>query len=583
MQKIQNLPNKFKIQNLSKFTFGAPDGKDDPILDACALKIAPIAEFLDENKSILVGDRGTGKSAVFRLLSEGALKFNNSEGMRQIYVPIDEELGYKTLRSHIVTHISDPANKQDGLSHRIVWELFIFSRCLDGLKDQFVGNAKFENIQNGFYKAIGWKSHKKIGFLDIITNTKKTFGVKLEGGHLGYVIPNFYTSVEPKKDEGDSLSSMDLLDLPRFKSELNSVLSASKSVGYILIDKLDEFVSGVDYQTQLETLQALMHCWRDYHSYPKIKLKLFLRRDLYERLDFSSIGKDKIDPRKVELRWTDEDIRQLIASRLFHNMATFTKGKLKIECQEEYLTIDKNFLREIRTLDAIPERERSFVAKLKRWGLMIRAMVKQRKRDAYDARTMNLHDMVHRAIITVFFPRSVNHKNVSNKEEAIELALYLSDHFKFSNGATTPRIILLYMQKCLEISRNYYRSNPEEEISQNDKGEYPIFLRDHLSEAYQQVRQLALETIIGLNHQWSRPAKLLMQAIARSKTPYSISVDQAKKVIGKVINNTETQELASFFAFYEHAGLFHCTNRTQEFERRSYAIPILFQRVDLDI
>jgi hypothetical protein len=36
-----------------------------------------------------------------------------------------------------------------------------------------VGNAKFENIQNGFYKAIGWKSHKKIGFLDIITNTKK--------------------------------------------------------------------------------------------------------------------------------------------------------------------------------------------------------------------------------------------------------------------------------------------------------------------------------------------------------------------------------------------------------------------------
>lgn len=582
MQKIQNLPNKFPVQNLAKFAFGMPDGKDDPILDACALRISPIAEFLDENKSILVGDRGTGKTAVFRLLSEGKLKFNNSEDLRQIYIPIDEDLAYKTLREYIAKNISDPANNSTS-PHRIVWELFIFGRCLDGLQNKFKGNAKFEDLQNSFYEAIGCHTQKKFSLIEIITQTKKTFGVKLEGGHLGYVIPNFYASVEPKRIEGDALVPASFLDLSKFKQDLNLLLANSKSVSYVLIDKLDEFVSGAEYQTQLATLQALIHCWRDFQSYPKIKLKLFLRRDLYERLDFSSVGKDKIDPRKVELRWTDEDIRQLIALRIFHNLAPFIKGKgLKIELNEEQLTIDKDFLREIRTLEAIPESERSLMKRLKRLMLIIRARLKQRKRDAYDARTINMHDMVHRAIMTVLLPRSVNHKTKTNKEEFVELTQYLSSHFQFSNGATTPRIILLYMQKCLEIARNYYSNNPADAILQNELGEYPIFLRDHLSEAYQEIRQLALQTILGLNHQWSRPATLLMQSIARSKNVTEISFRDAKKIIGKSMSKGEPAELANFFAFYEHAGLFYCCNRTLEVENRAYSIPIFFQRVQLD-
>ena len=184
--------------------------------------------------------------------------------------------------------------------------------------------------------------------------------------------------------------------------------------------------------------------------------------------------------------------------------------------------------------------------------------------------------------MTVFLPRSVNHKNTANKEEPIELTRYLATHFQFSNGSTTPRVILLYMQKCLEVTKNYYRQNPEEYISQNDKGEYPVFLRDHLSEAYQETRQLALQTIIGLNFQWSRPATLLMQSIARSKTPGLISYEDARKAIGTAIDNADSKELASFFAFYEHAGLFQCINRTQQLECRTYKIPIFFQSVTLN-
>ncbi len=579
MRHIQNLPQKFPMVLLQKFDFGLPDAKEDPLLDACALKIAPIAQFLTDNKSILVGDRGSGKTAVFRLLSDRKIQFTNTENLTQIHIPIDEELSYKTLKGHISQQIKESTN-EEASPHRLIWELFIFSRCLEGLKYHFEGNRKFEKISDEFHEAIGWKSSGKVGLIDLITKTKKTFGVKLENGHMGYVVPNFYASVEPKKEIDEPLEHANFLDLPRFKSELNSVLSESKAVAYVLIDKLDEFVSGEEYKTQLNTLQALLQSWRDYQSYPKIKVKLFFRKDLYERLDFSSIGRDKIEPRKVDLIWTNEDIRHLIASRIYYNIQNINKGKpLAILCDEKYLTIDRQFLNEIRSLDSIPDSERSIMDIIKHKILILRDRIRQRKRDAYDARTTNVHDMAYTALITTLFPRAANHKTRSNKIEPLEITSYLATHFQFSSNSTTPRIILLFLQYCLEVTRSYYLNNPTESIQINEKGEYPVFLRDHLFQAYERVRQLAMQTITGLNSKWQRSAGNIMRHASTSKNPELISFKEARKHLGKEFSGENLADIGNFFAFYEHAGLFSCTNRSENLENRIYAIPIIFQRM----
>jgi|GEM_PF-1491646 len=582
MAHLSNLPEKFPVSHLSSFDFGAPDGKDDPLLEACALTITPITEFLEENKSIVVGERGTGKTALFRLLSDGKLRFRSTEKFSQIYVAIDEELGYKTLREHVVAQVKDSTKSPDA-SHRIVWELYFFSRCIESLTKKFGNNGRFELLRDRFYKTIGWTQHQRVSLLDILKGTKKTVGVKLEGGHLGYVIPNFYTSVEPSKADASTDSSQ-LLDVPSLKSELNSFLKDSKTVVYLLVDKLDEFVSGEEYETQKQILQALIHCWRDYQSYPNIKLKLFVRRDLYERLDFSAIGRDKIDPKKVELRWSPEDIRQFAAFRIFHNLAPCLKKRgLRFECEKESLTIDKEFLKEIKALDAVPDDQLSLARKLRRAYLRIRAHLKQRKRDEYDARTVNMHDAAFQALITVLFPTKVTHINKANKKEYIDLSEYLSSHFQFASGYTTPRVILLYLQKCLENAKAYYRNNPDQQIVLNDKGEYPVFLREQMVAAYNDVRELCLTTILGLNREFEKAATMLIQHMNKSKCHDRISFNDAKKIIGKAISSESTvdEPLRKFFAFYEHAGLFRCINRALPPESRAYDLPIFFQRVAL--
>ena len=377
-----------------------------------------------------------------------------------------------------------------------------------------------------------------------------------------------------------------MLDVPLLKAELNVFLKDSKTVVYLLVDKLDEFVSGDDYETQKQVLQALVHCWRDYQSYPNIKLKLFLRRDLYERLDFSAIGRDKIDPKKVELKWTEEDIRHFAAFRIYHNLAPRLKSKnFRYECDEATLTIDKTFMKEIKALDAVPKDQLSWIKRLRRTYLHLRAKLSHRRRDEYEARTINIQDAVCQALITLLFPPKVRHLNRANKHEQIDLTEYLASHFQFASGYTTPRVILLYFQKCLEHAKAYYRDNPDQQIDLNEKGEYPVFLRDQMDAAYKDVRELCLSTIIGLNLEFEMAAKMLIQQMNNSKRKDHISFKEAKKLIGKIIsdNGSIDDSLRRFFAFYEHAGLFRCVNRADKTENRSYELPIFFQRVSISM
>lgn len=577
---IKNLPNEFPLEALQNFSFGGPEGKDDPLLNACSLKIQPIIEFLDENKSIVVGERGTGKTAIFRLLSEEKLKFRNDDKRTQIYIPIDEELAYRTLQAQVLKQIQESTERKS-TSYRIIWELLFVSRCLDRLAKKHPNDEVLKAIKTKFYRVVGWQLDENISFIDVLIRTKKTFGVKLESGFTGLILPNIYASIEPSKDNNNDQNNLLTLDLVELKSELNSFLKKKKIIVYILLDKLDEFVAGEEYATQRDVLQALIQCWRDYQSIPTIKLKLFLRKDLYERIDFSSIGRDKIDHRKVDLKWTDEDIRQFIALRIYHNLSHLSSRKnFLFEFDEKKLTINKEFLKDLRSLESIPDCDLTLLLKAKKLKIAFLNYIKNRKKDEYDARTTNKKDAVFQGLITLFFPRKVSHKIHTGKNEQIDIFEYLNTHFQTGSGNTTPRVILIYLDKCLEQTRNYYRNNPDKRVSLNDKKEYPLFLREFLFEAYSELRKSCLNTMVSLNKDWERPARILMQSKSQSKNYTVINYNEAKKVVGKYFGEGDEIDinLVKFFAFYEHAGLFGCKNKNTPAEKRQYLIPILFQK-----
>lgn len=241
----------------------------------------------------------------------------------------------------------------------------------------------------------------------------------------------------------------------------------------------------------------------------------------------------------------------------------------------------KRFLKELRSLDSIPDEELGSADRARKIFLRLKNYWKTRKRDAYDARTTNVKDAVFQRLITLFFPRNVIHISRAGKKEQIDIFEYFGTHFQLGSGHTTPRVILLFLQKCLENARNYNRANPDYSVKQNERGEYAIFLRDLIQEAYVDLRRSCINTMIGLNSNWEKVARALMQSRSSQKKFDEVCFRDAIKVASKYFPSEvkAEEELIRFFAFYEHAGLFGCENRNVPAEQRCYRIPILFCKV----
>jgi hypothetical protein len=459
-----NLPKELSIEKLSLFTFGDPEAKEDPLLNDCVCNIKPVHEFLQSSgKSIVLGERGSGKTALFRLITEGNLRFRNEGKLKQIYIPIDEDLEYFGLTDFLNKSVKDSTGKATE-KFRIAWELFILNRVIAELRSKFKNNSEVESIENEFAKSIGLEVVSKLSFLELLKKTKKTFGVKLENGHTGFVTPNFYTSIEPTNN---SLTDVPtdaslMLDTVSVKKKIREFLKNNKAVVFVLIDKLDEFVANSEYVMQKTNLQSLLETQRSYQAFSEIKIKLFLRTDLFKRLDFESLGYDKISSKTVELKWSEADIRQFIAKRILHNLsAVFDRKKFGIMLDDKKLYVDQEYLKKGSEIDiAYTDKRDNYFYKVKKWLIEFQIARKLKKRDKYDARKTDLMAALHRMVITLFFPDDVTHFNKRKKKESADIFEFLNTHLSLASGGTTPRIVLMYFQICLEHTREYYRVNP---------------------------------------------------------------------------------------------------------------------------
>lgn len=288
----------------------------------------------------MAGERGAGKTALFRLISNNKLQFRKHKNQEHIIIPIEEELQYKLIRDQIIPTIKTYIN-DDTLKYRTVWEFFVIYKIFMKFKEVFdILPQTINEAVNDFEEIFG-EAKKKVSFIQLLSSLKYTVGFKIENAYTGDIKGmGPYASLEPK-DTNPSDGKKEVipkLDIDFYKKEIQSFLENRKATCFILIDKLDEFAIKDDYDIQRLTLQGLLECERSYHGYKNIKLKIFLRNDLFKRLDFEKLGYDKIASRKIDLIWTDEDIRRFIAQRITYNLFKI----LKLDLFE--ITIDENNL-----------------------------------------------------------------------------------------------------------------------------------------------------------------------------------------------------------------------------------------------
>lgn len=347
---------------------------------------------------------------------------------------------YSKLKSLIAEYLKSDIPDED-VRCRFLWEIYVLYRvCLEANRQSILDDSSIKKQVDDFLSAFSGESTAPT-LMQMLAATKKTVGVKLNASNPAFPVPDFYVSVEPSINtatQGDNILKVDFASI---KDGLAAALKKSKSVIYVLVDNIDDFVAREEYKIQKLLLQGLVQTARDYTGYPQIKVKLFLRTELYRKLDFTQLGGvDKIGQRTVELTWTASNIRQFLAERILYNLSRLLEIRA-FEFRDNGISVHLD--RKSKSKDTW------WVLLFEKLNSLLR---RSNNHDARSARRVDTMDVVYGSAITTLFPRTVTHFSPQGQEQQLDLFEYLETHFSLSNGETTPRVILLFFDKVISIS-----------------------------------------------------------------------------------------------------------------------------------
>lgn len=562
---IVNLPKQFPLDNFEKFTFGDVEPQSDSLLDHVlgVCMINPVREFLKGRKSLIVGFRGTGKSTLFKLVSEGKLNFAKRKNYEDIILAIDESLDYAEVKFRIFESFNTPIGNEV-VKGRYFWEIYILFRLLIKIEGTFsdLPDTLKKNLHN--IKIILGYQEKKVSIKNMLASLKYTGGLKVsQMPHDIAVTPQ--VSVERSNSSEETKMTPDInFNIEACKKEIDSFLNNSKYRIFMLIDNLDEFVVTEAYASQKILIQGLLECERGYVKHVNIKLKLFLRSDLFERLDFETLGYEKVSSRKIDLVWNNQDIRKLVAQRIMLNFfELFGLDHLVLSVDEEKLYLDE--LSAGETSDIVVENKRNFFEKIEHF---ITNIFRHPKRDTRIGRHINFNDAVNSEIITSIFPRKVKHRTSAGKMENCDFIDFCESHLCLSGNLLTPRLIIMFIEKCLECAKNYYRENPDIKIELDENSEFPLIKKDCVYSAYALFcKELWKAFNKNIPYIW-KPFFDVLQAKKGAKHKFQY------KDLEKILNFNDPEQLRQFIAFLCHVGLFECQNPFAGLPDRVYALPI---------
>jgi hypothetical protein len=557
---IDNLPEKLNYSQLINFNFGDIEASEDEMLFDSVCKTASIIEFITGKKNIVLGEKGTGKTALFRLISEEKLKFRPNNGYKNVIIPIADNFQYKSIKSKLLKLI-DSDEDDDIYKFQIVWELFFFRKIITKIKNSGshfpIDIRRAIELTNNVFNDQG---------LENLVKSRKTFGIKLYDTPT-LILPDFYISTEPIISEDsirqDSMEKLEI-DLDYFKQAINQYLIDNELNYIIIIDRLDEFVSKAAIQTQLQMLEALISVEREFAQYSNLELKIFLRDDLFKQLSFDGIGYDKVISKKVDLVWTPEKIREFIAKRIYLNyMTVFKLEHIMVNVDQESLEIDTS-------VDSNNYVSPVFYV---RW---YRALVKKINPHNYAQKfpkKVNLNDKLNRGIILSIFPRYVEFKNDEGKLIEIEIFDYFANNFNLGTGNSIPRLILIFLKKWLTITNNYYLENQDElPIYLNDQKCYELVKKGFFEKAYEEFKDEIHLNFAKLNPDFENEIKLFKEKIGYRYT------FRAKELKG-LLNIQVDEELSHFCNYMCHIGYFQKTNSSATIENMKFELPRIFRKI----
>ena len=252
---------------LAKLDLGASVAEHDENLASYFVPTVPLSDFLDDRYDIILGAKGSGKSAILRVVSEKQAQYPQLDDV-ELLVAIEHtgEPAFKRAFEHLKV---DEIREQQLVD---AWKSYLLNLAFDALEKQpqtKLGRSVLKEAESSGLRFRTARSKEKVWWSLLRFLNPQNFTIGPEGIHAEFpdAPPQFWT---------DSQKVVDFPDL------LKGCADAFKDVGkrcWLLVDRLD--AAFLEPTIERVALRAMLTAYKDFMGQKYIRPKLFFRTDLF--------------------------------------------------------------------------------------------------------------------------------------------------------------------------------------------------------------------------------------------------------------------------------------------------------------
>jgi len=299
---------------LNGMNFGRVDAETDSRFDSCFIGTEMLRHLLQPQHSLVLGSKGSGKSAAFRLLSKDrkrveSLLTNDYEEL--FFIPVygqqtDDDLPGLEFQDLHFSSIDDFRN---------FWLMYIGLKSAATLShnerlEEIVRKSDSKELKNGF---------------KTIKNVVRDMGISRDPGSLTKMKSKLRNMVRPRMNmevlESDAFNRLLSVDFPHrtgmsvkaLLDTIDMVLEEANCVAWVLLDKLDLLFID-DFEKLKSAITALVQILVEHgNRFKNTQFKIFLRNDIYRQLRI--VNKSHLVTYTQEMKWKEYLLMKLLVSR----------------------------------------------------------------------------------------------------------------------------------------------------------------------------------------------------------------------------------------------------------------------------
>ncbi|WP_143870913.1 hypothetical protein [Catenovulum sediminis] len=290
---------------------------------------------------------------------------------------------------------------------------------------------------------------------------------------------------------------------------------------------------------------------------------MFLRSDLYERLDFSALGPDKAEDNTLRLLWNREEIRAFVARRMY--LALEDAGIWHM--RDIFESSDMSDY-QLRWYEKILLEE-------KKSGLKYKFSHYYNKFFGRKKNKRTLFEKLDLLIINKLFNSKLLHECPEGKEESILNYDFFDTHFLDGNNSCTPRYMLVFLKELLDEANEYYFNSPNIHVTpvlESDDWVYNLFDPHLVYKAYVQSKEKFIRHVSKVDDTWTSH---IMELLEKKGGKQTFDYKWVKRNIQ--FSDSENDQALVFLIYLQVIGFCKPVKYERDIKKRNFELPILYK------